>query len=180
MFARYSPRQCLVRVRSYTPFSCNPIRSWHGILLSKYGFICHCQHCLKEDEANSIAEWQALCAWADKGWSSCVANLPDQGETAISLISSIERIFSTEKVLVKSQHFLRVSYALLYMDSFNAAHSLNNEEGIRQKLNLATQLHFSFVSCNNASTEHLSILHLCYDLSSFCKPSPWKVKNQKL
>jgi hypothetical protein len=57
----------------------------------------------------------------------------------------------------------------LYMDSFNAAHSIDNEEGIRHKLHLATQLHFSFVSCNNASTEHLSILHLCYDLSSYLR-----------
>jgi hypothetical protein len=54
----------------------------------------------------------------------------------------------------------------LYIDSFNAPHSLENDEGIGHKLLIATQLHFSFVSCNNASTEHLSILHLCYDLSS--------------
>lgn len=54
----------------------------------------------------------------------------------------------------------------LYIDSFNAPHSLENDEDIGHKLQIATQLHFSFVSCNNASTEHLSILHLCYDLSS--------------
>jgi len=54
----------------------------------------------------------------------------------------------------------------LYIDYFNAAHSLENNESIERKLRIAAQLHFSFVSCNNASTEHLSILHLCYDLSS--------------
>ena len=54
----------------------------------------------------------------------------------------------------------------MYIDSFNAPRSLENDEDIGHKLQIATQLHFSFVSCNNASTEHLSILHLCYDLSS--------------
>ena len=28
----------------------------------------------------------------------------------------------------------------------------------------ATQLHFAFCASSNASTEHLSLLHLCYDL----------------
>jgi hypothetical protein len=153
---------------SYLPPTA-PLGVRRGILLSKYGFTCHCPRCAKEDEAISKAGFQGLCARADKGWSSRDANLRDQGETAISLISSIERIFSTEKVPIESQRFLRVSYALLYMDSFNAAHLLDNEEGIGHKLHLATQLHFSFVSCNNASTEHLSILHLCYDLSSYLR-----------
>jgi len=44
--------------------------------------------------------------------------------------------------------------------------SLDNDEKIVEVLKLGTQLHFSFVSCNTNSTEHLSILHLCYDLSS--------------
>ena len=33
-------------------------------------------------------------------------------------------------------------------------------------LQVATQLHFSFCACHNASTEHLSVLHLCYELAS--------------
>lgn len=52
------------------------------------------------------------------------------------------------------------------MDYFNAALSMESDESITQTLQMATQLHFSFVSCNNASTEHLSVLHLCYDLSA--------------
>lgn len=131
-----------------------------GILLSRYGFICHCHRCAREDEVISKPEFFPLCAHADKSWSSRDANLH-------ALISSIERIFSAEKVPTESQRYLRVSYALLYMDSFNTAQSLDTEEGIRHKLHLAAQLHFSFVSCNNASTEHLSILHLCYDLSVY-------------
>jgi len=33
-----------------------------------------------------------------------------------------------------------------------------------QVVAVATQVHFALVSCNNGSTEHLSILHLIYDL----------------
>lgn len=52
------------------------------------------------------------------------------------------------------------------MQFFNATLSVDNKESLSQALKIATQLHFSFVSCNNVSTEHLSILHLCYDLAT--------------
>jgi hypothetical protein len=83
------------------------------MLLSKYGFTCHCPRCAMEDEAISKAEFQGLFALADRRWSTRDSNLCDQRETAISLVSSIERIFSTNQIPIESQRYLRVSYGLV-------------------------------------------------------------------
>ncbi len=42
---------------------------------------------------------------------------------------------------------------------------LHHNDKINDILKLATRLHFSFLSCNNACTEHLSLLHMCYELA---------------
>ena len=60
------------------------------------------------------------------------------------------------------------------MHFFNATLSQENDDSIKQTLQMATQLHFSFVSCNNASTEHLSILHFCYDLATMLRTNAMK------
>ena len=63
------------------------------------------------------------------------------------------------------------------MRYFNATLSQENDDIIKQTLQMATQLHFSFVSCNNASTEHLSILHFCYDLATMLRVNAMKENN---
>ena len=64
----------------------------------------------------------------------------------------------------------------LYMDYVNATYT-DNEDSFNQILQLATQVHLSYISCNNASTEHLSILHLCYDVSTNLRARAMKGNN---
>ena len=63
------------------------------------------------------------------------------------------------------------------MPFFNTTLSQENDDSIKQTLQMATQLHFSFVSCNNASTEHLSILHFCYDMATMLRTNAMKENN---
>ena len=81
----------------------------------------------------------------------------------LSLVPSIEQIVCSKALSNESQRYLRVAYSTLYMQYFNAT---LNDENTNETLHIATQLHFSFVACNNASTEHLSIIHFCFDLAS--------------
>eukprot|EP00804_Cyclotella_cryptica_P005915 CCRYP_000183-RA/>CCRYP_000183-RA protein AED:0.00 eAED:0.00 QI:324/-1/1/1/-1/1/1/183/551 len=157
-----------------TPF--NPRRKY---LKAKYGFDCQCARCINEQEVNSPAspdEWIQLSTQLDGWWESRRANLPQHpGQIVISpIIQSLEQCFTSRNLISSEvQRFMRVGYASIYMDFFNEALASPSIKGSQEKndeisnlLKLATQLHFSFVSCNNASTEHLSILHLCYELVS--------------
>ena len=82
------------------------------------------------------------------------------------MVPSIEKMLLSKQLSNESQRYLRVGYSKFYLDFFNATTSFASEESMRATLQTAMQLHFSFASCNNASTEHLSILHLCYDIST--------------
>eukprot|EP00579_Thalassiosira_antarctica_P029445 CAMPEP_0202034772 /NCGR_PEP_ID=MMETSP0905-20130828/66732_1 /ASSEMBLY_ACC=CAM_ASM_000554 /TAXON_ID=420261 /ORGANISM="Thalassiosira antarctica, Strain CCMP982" /LENGTH=497 /DNA_ID=CAMNT_0048598715 /DNA_START=100 /DNA_END=1590 /DNA_ORIENTATION=- len=149
---------------SYLPPS-TPFATRREMLQSKYGFTCRCTRCIKEEVALNAAEFKVLSALADGCCSLRDANQHNQ--VMKNLVPSIEKVFaSTKKISNESQRYLRVGYASLYMEYFNMRLSLDNDEKIVEVLKLGTQLHFSFVSCNTNSTEHLSILHLCYDLSS--------------
>jgi hypothetical protein len=71
------------------------------------------------------------------------------------------------------QRYVRVGFTRLYMQYFNqalmvlaATNKDDDHEDEDSLLRLGTQLHFSFLSCDSASTEHLSILHLCYELQT--------------
>lgn len=160
---------------SYLPPS-TPFAARREMLRSRYGFTCRCNRCINEETALNLPEYKALWALADGYWSLRDVNQDDQeGSTMISLVQSIEKIFSsTKQISNESQRYLRVGYSGLYMEFINAGLSLENDESINQTLQMATQLHFSFVSCNNASTEHLSILHLCYDLSTLLRTRAMK------
>jgi len=152
---------------SYLP-PCTPLAERRQNLLSKYGFTCQCMRCVKEEMALNVAEFKELRTLADSCWSSCDENQRNQwSATMKDLIPSIEKAFaSTKEISNESQRYIRIGYSALYMDYCNMTISFNDEDKIDEALKLGTQLHFSFVTCNNASTEHLSIIHLCYDLSS--------------
>ena len=163
---------------SYLPPT-TPFNARRESLKAKYGFDCQCTRCTTEQKVSSSVpsdEWLQLSKQLDHCWESRRMNLQQNSEqNAIStMIESLEQWFTTCNVISSEVHrFMRVGYASIYMEFFNEALSLpsttsspeNNDE-TSNLLKLASQLHFSFVSCNNASTEHLSILHLCYDLAS--------------
>ena len=135
-------------VWSYIP-PCAPVEQRRH-QLKKYGFVCQCNRCVKEMEVEKlIPTLEAL----------------DQR----ALIGGIELALSKSGMPNECQRLLRVGYSTMYIEYFNAAlrnMSNQNDRGVSDLLKLATQLHFSFVQCNNACTEHISILHLCYELVS--------------
>ena len=132
---------------SYIPPS-NPLNERRDSLLSKYGFKCNCSRCIQEEEALKANPLITLGN-----------HLPGDEASMRDIIQAIEQNSSCNEI--------RISYATLYLNYFNTAlpSSLHDNEKIDDILKLATRLHFSFLVCNNASTEHLSILHMCYELA---------------
>ena len=146
---------------SYLPPT-TPFKTRHEILKTKYGFSCQCVRCTSESNTiNGIDLLEQLTE----------TNL-DVTSSLPNTIQSIESTFKSNSIKSETQRYLRVSHAPLYMQHFNTTlsspsiKSTTNNDAISSLLKLASQLHFSFVSCNNASTEHISILHLCYELAS--------------
>jgi hypothetical protein len=121
-----------------------------------------------------------------------IATQSHQGEDTISesVVLTLEAYFetpstttSTSSIPNETQRFLRAGYSQYYINYINTLlqqqqqqhQSLldnnNNEKKKEGKVNMdhlvqiVTNLHFAFVTSNNASTEHISILHVCYDLA---------------
>jgi len=129
---------------SYIPPS-NPLNERREAL-SKYGFTCNCLRCVQEEKALTASPLTTL---GD--------HLPGNEASMRDMIQTIEQNLSCNEI--------RVSYAQLYLEYFNTALAQSDIDKINDILKLATRLHFSFVAVNNACTEHLSILHMCYDLA---------------
>ena len=137
-------------VWSYIP-PCGPVEQRRQ-MLKKYGFVCECDRCAKELEVAGrlIPTLEAL----------------DDRKT---LIERLELALSSSGIPNECQRLLRVGYSTMYIDYFNAtlrSMPKSDRGKVSDLLKLATQLHFSFVQCNKACTEHISILHLCYELVS--------------
>jgi hypothetical protein len=142
---------------SYLPPT-TPFNARHEMLESKYGFSCQCNRCVCEKKAMDGREFDQIAK----------QNIDDS--SLPKTIQILEAAFISNSISSEAQRYLRVGYASIYMQYFNAAlaspNSTESNDVLSNLLKLAMQLHFSFVSCNNASTEHLSILHLCYELAS--------------
>lgn len=125
---------------SYIPPS-NPCNERREALLSKFGFKCNCSRCVQEEEALKTNP------------------LITSGTSVWDTIQAIEQNLSCNEI--------RISYATLYLQYFNTTipSVLHRNDKVNDILKLATRLHFSFLSCNNACTEHLSLLHMCYELA---------------
>ena len=157
---------------SYIPPS-TPFAPRRELLRSNYGFTCNCTRCTKEEEALKNTECQELFGVADNCWAMNQSS--SEGEKVmLSLVPSIEQIFFSKELSNEAQRYLRVAYSTLYIQYFNAT---LNDENTNETLHIATQLHFSFVACNNASTEHLSIIHFCFDLASKMRASAIKAND---
>lgn len=171
---------------SYLPPS-TPYSVRREALITKYGFICQCHRCIKEEMVHTNRP----------KFSSILSTLtqietqsPGDMEATESVVSTLEAYFvappTTTSPLIptETQRFLRAGYSQYYINYINTLlqeqqqqqQSLlddnNNDNaknegkfGIDHLVHIVTNLHFAFVTCNNASTEHISILHVCYDLA---------------
>lgn len=124
-----------------------PLTERREALSSRYGFTCNCLRCIQEEKALKANPLTTLGDF-----------LPGNDTSMRDMIQTIEQN--------PSSNAIRLSFACLYLEYFNTALAQHSDiDKINNILKLATRLHFSFVACNNACTEHLSILHMCYDLA---------------
>lgn len=88
-----------------------------------------------------------------------------------TFLSMEETVFASSSLSTDVKHMLRTDFTNFHFNFFNCMLSSlgqcpNPVQVQDMILKVATHLHFSFVFSNNASTEHLSLLHLCYDLAN--------------
>jgi SET domain len=144
-------------VWSYIP----PTQSYitrQNLLREKFGFLCICPRCTKESELGITHEQldSALLPVSASNMQESRENL----EPWIHYLENKMTLFSNDL-----KHSLRTSYLSLYLNYINASllHGSLHEKEI---MTLVMQLHLSLTVCDNASTEHLSLLHLGYDLAT--------------
>jgi len=142
-------------------------------IFGKYGFTCQCERCHQEQAYfDTIHDM-------DKPFSLLEnLNRPKLDINCLPLSEWSSHIEGLEEILSKSQSIssstsrsLRLGYVNLYINYFNAA--LSNAQKLSKAvasikraavLDVAGKIHFAFASFHNASTEHMSILHLCYEI----------------
>eukprot|EP00977_Amphora_coffeiformis_P005943 scaffold1267_cov171-Amphora_coffeaeformis.AAC.19 len=152
-------------VMSYVPPT-QPQR--RPVLENQHGFVCACTRCQIEDDVQlETEEWQS--------WNHPhLAKFPSYPTLHKAIRHLEDDILTDPKFSNEVRRYLRISYLHVYIHYLNAAlHILLTEDDAlvanilrTDLLTLCTQLHFSFCACHNAATEHLSILHLCYELAS--------------
>jgi hypothetical protein len=154
-------------VSSYIP----PTQSYpqrQAQLQSNFDFTCTCSRCKVE---------QTLGTMNDQLEASLAAiNRPNLRMTRNNLephVKYLEHVLTAGNGDITNEigHYLRTSYLNVYLNYINASllHSNSNNgsssNAKKEILHLAMQLHLALSVSHNASTEHLSILHLCYDLA---------------
>jgi hypothetical protein len=180
---------------SYLPSS-TPYSIRREALITKYGFTCQCNRCIKEERVyTNQPKFSTMLSTLTQ-----IATQSHQGEDteaiSESVVLNLEAIFVTPSTTPstpppsipnETQRFLRAGYSLYYIHYINTLlqqhqqqqqslldNNNNNDEekkkaggkfDIDHLIQIVTNLHFAFVTCNNASTEHISILHVCYDLA---------------
>lgn len=127
-------------------------------LLQAYGFDCQCQRCQIERNAppsDELSLFQNLNQpqLQNDGISRTAADWQHMIQTLDSTLKNFDN---------PTARSLRLGWTHLYLHYFNAVLLEGGYE--HEVLSQAMKLHFSFAEVHNACTEHLSILHLCYDL----------------
>lgn len=148
-------------------------------LKNRHGFVCVCERCsLESKEVRKDILPLTLKNAIDHGskWNTSlldVANSDDLSKRELSLaFMALDRIvFGSTSLSNEVKTYIRVGFTSLHFNYFNAILSnLDNVNSAQKRqmremvLNGAMHLHFAFCACNYASTEHLSLLHLCYEL----------------
>ena len=167
-------------VWSYIP-PIQPFAERRRALKKRHGFLCMCERCVLESKQlkRDILPSTLKNALDEGGnWNKSLLNVSNEEESSkrqlCSAYATLEAtVFGSTSILSNEvKRYLRVGYTNLHFNYFNAVlSSLGNaaSDGHRKQvqemvLDAATHLHFAFCASNNASTEHLSVLHLCYEL----------------
>ena len=156
---------------SYIPAT-QPLDIRQEQLSGKFGFQCKCKRCILEREALDEAGQDfsdGLKALDSLNVSNlCGEMLPNPSEFE-KHFQSLETLLSSPSISNEAKRAFRLGCTNFFINYFNTALLAiqpSNGPDRNRILSLATNLHFAFVSFHNASTEHLSILHLCYELAA--------------
>ena len=155
-------------VYSYVPPS-QPNR--RPALEQQHGFVCHCARCVAEEQAKPVLindkEASLLLEFLQSWNHPRLAQFPSYSQLHKAIRTLEDVVLPLPDLTNEVRRYLRISYLHVYIHYFNVA--LANVQAERDDfvanilrndlLILATQLHFSFCACHNASTEHLSVRH---------------------
>ena len=148
-------------------------------LKKRHGFVCMCERCTIESKQLKRGILPITLQYSIDNaskWNSGlldVANIDDSSKRQLcsAYITLEETVFGSSSISNDVKRLLKIGFTNLHFNYFNAMLSnLGDATGAQKQevremvLNGATHLHFAFCACNNASTEHLSLLHLCYEL----------------
>ena len=153
-------------------------------LQERHGFVCRCARCLKEEEAEASAQGvflvpESLRAFEKVAGLSALQSPESRKRFTKNLMDWEKGIFdATTSPLPKSneiKRYWKIGNANLFINYLNAVlmdissphQNYTPEEVEKARANAllaAMDLHFCFVTCHYASTEHLSVMHLCYEL----------------
>ena len=128
--------------------------------IQNFGFTCTCPRCNLEKSLSCFEKINSddfqSCNKSNQFLSTTILERPLQE------LEALLRNLSNEE-----QRYIRVGCMNLYLNYYNAAlRNSPDETMIQNVLTSASHLHLAFCACGHSSTEHISILHLCYDLVS--------------
>ena len=156
---------------SYVPPTfCYPQRQ--SALQRSHGFSCTCPRCQVEaDVWRDPPEGIREAARRQQQLSS--------NDNVLDIVQQLDNTILPTLNPNELQRYLRLGFVPLYMAYLNqalASKRIPNDDILR----LCMQLHFCFIACNPSSTEHLSILHLAYELISQIHAHPGNDTSQTL
>ncbi|CAJ1951450.1 unnamed protein product [Cylindrotheca closterium] len=155
-------------------------------LKKRHGFLCKCERCMIEAKelrkdllpTNLKQALEEANKWNEGMLDmSQISDETSKRQLCAAAIHLEETIFSSKSLSNEVKRHVRVGYTNLHINYFNTmlTTAANRKQPQQQQnvqdlvLQSATQLHFAYCSSNNTSTEHLSVLHLCYELASSSK-----------
>ena len=149
-------------------------------LKKRHGFMCRCERCVVESKQlkkDMLPSNLKMALEEGSKWNKNLLDVSSSDDVSKRQLCSAyvtleETVFGSTNLSNEVKRHLRVGYTNLHFNYFNAVlstidngvHALHAKQIREMVLASATQLHFAFCSSNNASTEHISILHLCYEL----------------
>lgn len=148
-------------------------------LKRRHGFMCKCERCMVEAKelrkdllpSNLKSALEEGAKWNEGLIDAASSDDLGKRDLCTAFVKLEETVFASKSLSNDAKRHLRVGYTNLHFNYFNimlmSGANTRNLKAVRELvLNSATQLHFAFCSSNNASTEHISVLHLCYELAN--------------
>lgn len=163
-------------------------------LKKRHGFVCRCERCMVEStklKKDILPTTLKMALEEGSKWNKSLLDVGGSNDLLKRQLCSAyltleDNVFNSTIFPNEVKRYLRVGYTNLHFNYFNAILcTITNHSSAPQikqvqemVLTAATQLHFAFCSSNHASTEHISILHLCYELINAIHKNDSRAENR--